>query len=81
MINYLIQEISKLNDHGYFDYFAYIIIPVLVMILNIWAVNINTNRQIKNQNKETYKPRLKLLNFQTVQHFDNELVLMQFVEM
>ena len=47
MINYLIQEISKLNYHGYFDYSAYIIIPVLVMILNIWAVNINTNDKLK----------------------------------
>jgi hypothetical protein len=31
-------------------------------------VNINTNKQIKNQNKETYRPRLKLNNIEVVEH-------------
>lgn len=72
MMDCLIKVLSEPKEHGLFDYLAYIIIPIIVMIANIWIVNNNTNKQIENQNKETYKPRLKLVKFESIQNFNNE---------
>lgn len=40
------------------------IITIVATVLTIIFVNKNTRDQIENQNKQTYKPRLKLLNIQ-----------------
>lgn len=62
----LINEITKLSNRDWIDYATIIIsiisivISIVATIINIWLVNKNTNRQIENQNKETYRPRLKL---------------------
>lgn len=51
---------SFIKGHDIFDLISYMLIPIIIMILNIWLVNRNTNKQIKNQNVQTYKPRLRL---------------------
>jgi hypothetical protein len=35
------------------------IVTIVATILNVWAVNKNTTKQIDNQNKQTYQPHLK----------------------
>lgn len=40
--------------------FISIIISSIMTFISIYFVNENTNKQIANQNKETYKPRLRL---------------------
>ena len=77
-LNELINEISKLVEHDWFDYWtlglslAAIVVSVLATIINIWIVNKNTNKQIANQNKETYRPRLRLREIKIVKDKINE---------
>jgi len=62
----VINAIAKLSNRDWIDYATImvsiisIIISIVATIINIWLVNENTNRQIENQNKETYRPRLRL---------------------
>lgn len=37
---------SFMNGHDIFDLISYMLIPIIIMILNIWLVNRNTNKQI-----------------------------------
>lgn len=46
-------------------------VSILIAIANVWIVNINTNKQIKAQNKETYRPRLGLKEL-TLHDFESE---------
>lgn len=62
----IILAIKELSNHDYYDWLL-LIIPTILSIANVWIVNANTNKQIKNQNKETYRPRLKLKNIERVQ--------------
>ncbi|NMC55788.1 MAG: hypothetical protein GYA50_01020 [Eubacteriaceae bacterium] len=64
-INDIVSILEKLTRHKLFDYFAYIIIPALAITLPIIFINRNTNKQIANQNKETYRPRLKFIDFKS----------------
>lgn len=52
------------NMHDWFSWLSSVFIPLIIAgittVVNVWLVNKNTNKQIKNQNKETYRPRLKL---------------------
>lgn len=70
-IDKLIDAINKISERDLWDYIIFII-PIIVSIIatlvNIWLVNKNTNKQIKNQNKETYRPRLKLKQIKIVEH-------------
>lgn len=43
---------------------AMVIITGIGIIASTFITNKNTNKQIQNQNKETYRPRLKLLKFE-----------------
>ena len=43
---------------------AMVIVTGIGIIASIFITNKNTNKQIRNQNKETYRPRLKLLTFE-----------------
>lgn len=65
-LNDIVNILEKLTKHDSFDYWAFIIIPVIAAIVaalfNVIFVNLNTNKQIANQNKETYKPRLKFVD-------------------
>lgn len=62
----IIDAIKESSNRDWIDYATIIIslisiiISVVATIINIWLVNKNTNRQIKNQNKETYRPRLRI---------------------
>lgn len=67
MINKIIE--SFMSGHDIFDLISYILIPIVIMMLNIWLVNKNTNKQIKNQNEQTYRPRLRLYG---VEYKDSE---------
>lgn len=49
-----------------FDTFSKIIVPITVMLLNVWIVNRHTKRQFKNQNKHTYKPILKIFSIKVI---------------
>lgn len=57
----LINTIKEGLSTGIYDWLM-LIVPTLLAIINVWIVNSNTNKQIRNQNKETYRPRLKLLS-------------------
>lgn len=46
------------------------IVTIVATILTIIFVNKNTKDQIENQNRQTYKPRLKLLNIQKLSSYD-----------
>ncbi len=46
------------------------IVTIVATVLTIIFVNKNTRDQIENQNKQTYKPRLKLLNIQKLSSRD-----------
>ncbi len=63
----IIEAINKLSQHDWFDYCT-LLLTLAATVINIWLVNMNTNKQIKNQNKETYRPRLKLNNIEVVEH-------------
>ncbi|MEL7569795.1 MAG: hypothetical protein AAGU14_04450 [Eubacteriaceae bacterium] len=67
-LNDIVNILEKLTQHNLFDYFAYIIIPALAITLPIIFINRNTNKQIANQNKETYRPRLKFVEFKTTNY-------------
>lgn len=57
-MNILLKQ--EFIDNGLLDVINYIIVPVLLTLLTIWSVIHSNNKQIKNQNKQTYKPRLRL---------------------
>ena len=77
----IIEAINNLGNRDWFDYLtlALTIITILVSIgatiINIRLVNKNTNKQIENQNKETYRPRLKLNEIKIVEHNINQRYL------
>lgn len=62
-IDGLIKAINAISSRDSWDY-IFFVIPIIVNIvttlINIWLVNKNTNKQIENQNRETYRPRLRL---------------------
>ena len=63
-IDKLIESINNLSNPSYFDWLgliATIFISIIIMIFTIHSVNENTKKQIDNQNKEAYKPWLKLI--------------------
>ena len=55
----IIEALNNIAKHDWFDYIT-LISGVIFTYLNIKYVNKNTNKQIENQNKETYRPRLIL---------------------
>lgn len=71
------EIIDALNNIGKRDWLEYLtlIITIGATVLNIWLANRNTNKQIKNQNKETYRPRLKLKNIKVVEYNINDIYL------
>lgn len=73
-MNEIVNAIANLKNHDYYDWML-IFIPILTAIINVYIVNRNTNKQIANQNKETYRPRLKLKNVQITQCNDKEHIL------
>lgn len=69
--NELIKAINNLSSRDFWDYFviiAPIVITIVTTLVNVRLVNENTNRQIENQNKETYRPRLSLKNVKSICH-------------
>lgn len=56
----------------WFDWISLIVVPIVVAIIttivNVKSVNHNTNMQLANQNKETYRPRLKLQKIINTNH-------------
>lgn len=68
IINELIEAINSIGTRDLFDYLNLIISVIAILIsigatiINVWLVNKNTNKQIENQNKNTYMPRLRLIN-------------------
>jgi len=77
-IEKLVEAINKISTKGYWDYIFFIvtvIITIITTLINVWLVNKNRNKQIENQNKETYRPRLKLNNIEIVEHNINERYL------
>lgn len=57
----------------WFDYITLVALPILAIVASIFTtvynvktVNKNTNKQIANQNKETYRPRLRLKGFTNI---------------
>ena len=77
-IEKLVEAIKQISAKDYWDY-IFFIVPVITTaittLINVWLVNKNTNKQIENQNKETYRPRLKLNNIEVVEHNINERYL------
>ena len=74
-LNELIEVIDKLSSHDWWDYFVFIVplvVTIVTTIINVWLVNKNTNKQIENQNKETYRPRLSLKSIRSVPNDDYE---------
>lgn len=69
IIRELINTIKDAYSLGIYEWLL-LIVPTVLSIINVWIVNANTNKQIKNQNKETYRPRLKLLSANRV-NFDH----------
>lgn len=65
----IIEAIKGLSNHDIYDWLI-LIVPAILSLVNVWIVNSNTNKQIKNQNKETYRPRLKLKNIERAQNVD-----------
>lgn len=57
----IIVAIDNANNSDWFISILTILVPAIMTIISMYYVNKNTNRQIANQNKETYRPRLKLL--------------------
>ena len=74
----LIKAINEISSRDIWDY-IFFIVPVIVTIattlINVWLVNKNTNKQIENQNRETYRPRLRLKNIKVVEHNINDRYL------
>ena len=65
-IRQAIKDLSiQLSTRDLYDWLIFII-PTILTIVNVWIVNLNTNKQIKNQNKETYRPRLKVSNIERI---------------
>lgn len=70
----LIEVIRNNNARDWFDYLNLILSTITIVvsigatIINIWLVNKNTNKQIENQNKETYRPRLRMKSIKVVEH-------------
>lgn len=62
--NEIINALNNIANLGWFEY-ATLATTIIAIFVNVWLVNNNTNKQIKNQNKETYRPRLKLSNINT----------------
>jgi len=57
----MLEEIfEKFLSPDYFDSIAFVILPIILMIINVWLVISSNNKQISNQNRMTYKPRLTL---------------------
>ena len=74
----LVEAIDSLKIHDCYDWMILIcsiVIPILTAIINVYIVNRNTNKQIANQNKETYRPRLRLKNVQSTYNRDMEQIL------
>lgn len=77
----IINAITNLSKHDWFDYLTLaltivtIVVSIGATIVNIWLVNKNTNKQIENQNKETYRPRLRLKNVKITVHNIDERYL------
>lgn len=77
----LIDAITALSERDWIDYATIIIsiisiiMSIVATIINIWLVNKNTNKQIENQNKETYRPRLRLNNISIKKNIGSERYL------
>lgn len=75
-LNELIDVIDKLSSRDWLDYFVFIVplvVTIITTMINVWLVNKNTNMQIENQNKETYRPRLMLSDIRCIQRENNEI--------
>lgn len=65
MTDEVVEAIKSLSNHNWYDLlilFSTILVPIVTAIINVYVVNNNTNKQIANQNKETYRPRLRVNN-------------------
>lgn len=54
--------------------FTSILIPIITAIINVHYVNWNTNKQIENQNKETYRPRLRIKSIEESFDMNNHTI-------
>lgn len=77
----IIEALNNIAAHDWFDYIN-LAISILALIssaiftyFNIKYVNENTNKQIENQNKETYRPRLRLKSIKDIFGVENEKIL------
>ena len=70
----LVEVIKNNSVRDWFDYLNLVLsiitifISIGATIINIWLVNKNTNKQIENQNKETYRPRLKMKSIKIIEN-------------
>lgn len=77
-IDDLIKAINKISSRDKWDYIFFVvptIVTIIGTLINVWLVNKNTNKQIENQNKETYRPRLRLKDIKVAEHNINERYL------
>lgn len=77
-MNAIVEAIKNLRIHDFYDWMILItaiFVPILTALINVYIVNRNTNKQIANQNKETYRPRLKLKNIRRTYRHDAEHIL------
>ena len=79
----IVEAIKSLEIHDYYDWLILIIsviVPVSTALINVYIVNRNTNKQIANQNKETYRPRLRLKKVQRVSGYIRDSILYAYSE-
>ena len=77
-IEKLIDAVNKISSKDFWDYLVFVvplIVTIITTLINVWLVNKNTNKQITNQNKETYRPRIRLKNIKVVEHNINDRYL------
>lgn len=67
-IDGLINAISSRDSWDYIFFVIPIIVNIVTTLINVWLVNKNTNKQIENQNRETYRPRLRLKDINVVKN-------------
>lgn len=66
----IIDALNRLGERDIFDFLtlsSVIFVPIIVTIINIYYINKSTANQIRNQNQNTFRPRLRLAVVETIQ--------------